>query len=145
VVDVMQDPSVREILRHFHAHTQPTATMCPGPVSILAELNTAPEFRAALIAEDKAKAAELAKGWQYEGYRMTVFSRSEEEYAEDNVFHAKLHFNMPDALEAAGGKIITADNFTSHVVVDRELVTGQNPMSDHELAEKFIAALDGAA
>lgn len=98
-----------------------------------------------MIAEDKAKAAELAKGWQYEGYRMTVFSRSEEEYAEDNVFHAKLHFNMPDALEAAGGKIITADNFTSHVVVDRELVTGQNPMSDHELAEKFIAALDGAA
>lgn len=145
VVDVMQDPSVREILRHFHAHKKPTAAICHGPVSILAELNTAPEFRAALIAEDKAKAAELAKGWQYEGYRMTVFSRSEEEYAEDNVFHAKLHFNMPDALEAAGGKIITADNFTSHVVVDRELVTGQNPMSDHELAAKFIAALDGAA
>ena len=36
---------------------------------------------------------------------MTVFSRSEEEFAEDNVFNAKLYFNMPDALEAAGGSV----------------------------------------
>lgn len=48
------------------------------------------------------KAHELGKGWQYAGYRTTVFSRSEEEYAEENVFHKQLIFNMPDALEAAG-------------------------------------------
>jgi putative intracellular protease/amidase len=77
---------------------------------------------------------------------MTVFSRSEEEYAENNVFKAKLFFNMPDALEAAGGEVITTEeNFTSHVVVDRELITAQNPMSDHELATKFIAALNKVA
>ena len=50
------------------------------------------------------------------------------------------------ALEAAGGQVITTEqNFTSHVVIDRELLTAQNPMSDHELAVKFMAALEQAA
>lgn len=146
VVDVMRDADVREVLRYFHANNKPTAAICHGPMGILAALDNAPEFRAALSAGDKAKARELAKGWQYAGYRMTVFSRSEEEFAEDNVFHKKLLFNMPDALEAAGGHVVNTDqNFTSFVVVDRELVTAQNPMSDHELAAKFIAALEQAA
>lgn len=146
VVDVMQDPDVRDILRHFHTHSKPTAAICHGPMGILAALENAKEFRAALISGDQAKARDLAKGWQYAGYQMTVFSRGEEEFAEDNVFKAKLFFNMPDALEAAGGKVITtAENFTSHVVIDRELITAQNPMSDHELAVNFIAALDKRA
>jgi putative intracellular protease/amidase len=146
VVDVMQDPHVREVLRHFHAKNKPTAAICHGPMAILAAMDNAREFRSALIAGDNRKAAELAKGWQYAGYRMTVFSRSEEKFAEDNVFHAKLYFNMPDALEAAGGTVITTEaDFVPHVIQDRELVTAQNPMSDHELAKKFIAALDQAA
>jgi len=146
VVDVMQDPDVREVLRYFHQKNKPTAAICHGPMSILAAMDNAPEFRSALISGDRAKATELAKGWQYAGYRMTVFSRSEEAFAEENVFHKKLIFNMPDALEAAGGNVITTEkNFTSHVIEDRELITAQNPMSDHELAQKFIAALDRAA
>ena len=146
VVDVMQDPDVREVLRYFHTNRKPTAAICHGPTAILAAMDNARQFRAALIGGDSAKARELAKGWQYAGYRMTVFSRSEEKYAEDNVFHAKLLFNMPDALEAAGGEVVTTDkDFTSFVVVDRELVTAQNPMSDHELATKFIEMLDRAA
>jgi putative intracellular protease/amidase len=146
VVDVMQDPDAREVLKHFHAHNKPTAAICHGPMGILAALENSREFRTALLAGDQAKARDLAKDWLYAGYRMTVFSRSEEEYAENNVFKAKLFFNMPDALEAAGGEVITTEeNFTSHVVVDRELITAQNPMSDHELATKFIAALNKVA
>jgi len=146
VVDVMQDADTGEVLRFFHAKGKPTAAICHGPMGILASLDNAREFRAALITGDKLKARELAKGWQYDGYQMTVFSRSEEEYAEDNVFHKKLIFNMPDALEAAGGTVVNTDkNFTSFVVVDRELVTAQNPMSDHELAAKFIEVLGKAA
>jgi len=144
IVDVMQDPDAGEVLRYFHSVSKPTAAICHGPISILAALPKAREFRAALIDGDKVKAHALAGGWQYTGYRMTVFSRSEEEYAEDNVFHKKLIFNMPDALEAAGAEVINADNFTSFVVVDRELITAQNPMSDHELAAKFISALAAA-
>jgi len=146
VVDVMQDTDASEVLRYFHAHNKPTAAICHGPMGILASLDSAREFRAALIDGDKVKARELAKGWVYAGYRMTVFSRSEEEFAEDNVFHKKLIFNMPDALEAAGGNVVNTDkNFTPFVVIDRELVTAQNPMSDHELAAKFIEVLGKAA
>src|SRR4051812_6369296 len=96
VVDVMQDADVGEVLRYFHANSKPTAAICHGPMGILASLDRAREFRAALIAGDKLGARELAKGWQYAGYRMTVFSRSEEAFAEENVFHKKLLFNMPD-------------------------------------------------
>lgn len=131
-------------VRYFHNANKPTAAICHGPISILAALDNAREFRAALIEGDKAKAHGLVKDWQYAGYRMTVFSRSEEAYAEEHVFHKKLIFNMPDALEAAGGKVANADNFISYVVVDRELITAQNPMSDHELAAKFIEALAAA-
>ena len=28
------------------------------------------------------------------------------------------------------------------VIEDRELITGQNPPSDHEMAERFVKALD---
>ncbi len=146
VVDVMQDADAGEVLRYFHAHNKPTAAICHGPMGILASLENAREFRAALIDGDKVKARELAKGWQYAGYRMTVFSRGEEEFAEENVFHKKLIFNMPDALEAAGGHVVNTDqNFNPFVVVDRELVTAQNPMSDHELAAKFIEVLEAVA
>jgi putative intracellular protease/amidase len=100
------------------------------------------EFRAALIGGDKAKAAALAKGWPYAGYKMTIFSATEEKVIEDNILHAKLYFNMPEALEAAGGQVsTTAVDFEPHVFVERELITGQNPRSDHPIAAKLIQAL----
>ena len=44
----------------------------------------------------------------------------------------------------SGNVVNTDKNFTPFVVVDRELVTAQNPMSDHELAAKFIEVLGKA-
>jgi putative intracellular protease/amidase len=32
-------------------------------------------------------------------------------------------------------------DFEPHVIADRELITGQNPRSDHAIAAKFIEAL----
>jgi putative intracellular protease/amidase len=104
------------------------------------------EFRSALIAGDAAKAAEWAKGWQYAGYRMTVFSNSEEKVVEDHILHAKLYFSVVDALRTAGGEVSTTDiDFQPNLVEDRELITGQNPRSHHPLAARFVAALDRAA
>src|SRR5262249_38964825 len=90
VVDLMQDPEVGGILRHFHSQKKPTAFLCHGPIVMIAAMPWAREFRAALIAGDKAKASELAQGWQYAGYKMTVFSGSEEKSIEDNILHGKL-------------------------------------------------------
>ena len=143
VVDLMQDADVGEILRHFHARMKPTAFLCHGPMTAVAAMPRAKEFRAALIAGDLAKAAELAKGWQYAGYKMTVFSATEEKVIEDHILQAKLFFNMPDALRTAGGNVsVSAVDFDPYVVVDRELITGQNPRSDKPIAAKLIQALD---
>lgn len=145
VVDLMQDPDAGEILRHFHTHRKPTALLCHGPIVLASAVPKAREFREALIAGDRARAAALAKGWPYAGYKMTVFSASEEKPIEDNILHGKLYFNMPDALGIAGGNVITgAVDFAPHVIVDRELITGQNPKSDHPIAAKLIQALERA-
>ncbi|QRM55492.1 type 1 glutamine amidotransferase domain-containing protein [Sinorhizobium sp. BG8] len=146
VVDLMQDPELGEILRHFHEKSKPTALLCHGPISVVSAMPHAREFRSALIGGDTAKAIEWAKGWQYAGYKMTVFSNTEEKIVEDYILHAKLYFNMVDALQAAGGEVITTEvDFEPNVIVDRELITGQNPRSDHPIAAKFVEALDRAA
>ena len=43
-----------------------------------------------------------------------------------------------------GGQVSAAVDFEPYVVEDRELITGQNPRSDHPIAAKLIAALDRA-
>lgn len=143
VVDLMQDADTGDILRHFHEAAKPTALLCHGPMAVISAMPHAREFRAALIAGADDVAREWAKDWQYAGYRMTVFSNSEEKIVEDHVLHAKLHFNMVDALQAAGGQVVTTTvNFEPNIIEDRELITGQNPRSDHPLAARFVAALD---
>lgn len=142
VVDLMQDPDTGVILRHFHERAKPTALLCHGPIATVAAMPQARDFRAALIAGDVEKAKELAQGWQYAGYRMTVFSATEEKVVEEHILHAKMYFDMPSALTAAGGNVFTTTvNFEPNVVVDRELITGQNPRSDHPIAATFVEAL----
>lgn len=75
---------------------------------------------------------------------MTVYSASEEKPIEDNILHGKLYFNMPETLDLAGAETTVGPDFEPYVVVDRELITGQNPRSDHPIAAKLIEALDRA-
>lgn len=146
IVDLMQDQQVGEILRHFHDKGKPTAMLCHGPIASVAAMPYAREFRAALIAGAPEKAAEWAKGWPYAGYRMTVFSATEEKWVEDTILHARVYFDMPFALGTAGGDVsVTGTDFAPYVVVDRELITGQNPRSDHAIATALIAALDAGS
>lgn len=143
VVDLMQDAELGEILRYFHEKQRPTAFLCHGPMASVAAMPNAKAFRAALIDGDTAKAADLAKGWQYAGYRMTVFSNTEEKVIEDQILHGKLYFKMVDALQIAGGALIENPvDFEPNVIEDRELITGQNPRSDHPIAAALIAALE---
>ena len=145
VVDLMQDPQMGKILRHFHDRAKPTALLCHGPIALVATMPHAREFRAALITGVDEKATEWAKGWPYAGYKMTIFSASEEKWVENDILHAKMYFNMPQALTAAGGEVTTTTvDFEPNVIVDRELITGQNPRSDHAIAATLVGALDKA-
>lgn len=146
IVDLMQDRDLGKILHHAHAAGKPTALLCHGPIAIAAAIEDAAAFRAAMVAGDTEKARELAHDWPYAGYRMTVFTPAEERIAEEHLLHARLHFDMADALAAAGGEMVSEERtFAPHVVVDRELITGQNPASDHALASALVAALDARA
>lgn len=143
VVDLMQDPEVGLILNHFHQSGKPTALLCHGPIALAAAMPDPRAFRAALIAGDDAKAREWAKDWTYRGYRMTIFSATEEKVVEDHILQAKMYFDMPRALTAAGGQVETTEvDFEPNVVIDRELITGQNPRSDHPISRALVAALD---
>lgn len=145
VVDLTTNAEAGEILRHFHELKKPTAMICHGPIALISVLPNAVAFRAALIAGDTAKATELAKGWLYAGYNMTIYSNSETKPVEDQMWHAKMVYHVADALAAAGGRVSAgAVDFDPHVVEDRELITGQNPRSDHPLGAALVRALDRA-
>jgi putative intracellular protease/amidase len=145
MVDLMQDPYLGEIFKHFHTKAKPTALLCHGPISIACAVPDARAFRAALTEDDTAAAKEASAGWPYEGYRMTIFSNDEEHYVEKTMFDGhKAPFYVADALAIAGGKIEFAEGgiFKPHTVVDRELITGQNPPTAHALAALLVKALD---
>lgn len=142
MVDLMQDPDLGVVLRHFHIHSKPTALLCHGPIAALAAMPKAKAYRQALVADDKEAAKEAAADWQYAGYRMTIFSTDEEKYAEEVLLEgAKVPFYPTTALELAGAKVDTREFFKPNVVQDRELITGQNPPSDHAIADLFVTAL----
>ncbi|MBC7537368.1 MAG: type 1 glutamine amidotransferase domain-containing protein [Bacteriovorax sp.] len=138
--DLMQDPDLGKILRDFHKEKKVTAFLCHGPVAALASLPKAQEFRRALVDGNRTAARELAKNWQYAGYNMTVFSDDEEKIAEKEM-KGEVQFFVADALTLAGGYVENAAVFKPLVVQDRELITGQNPASDLELAKAVVKAI----
>jgi putative intracellular protease/amidase len=147
MIDLMQDPDLGAILRHAHSTAKPTALLCHGPIAMMAALPKAKEFRAALVAGRSEEARRLAEGWQYAGYRMTIFSNDEEHYAEEHYMGGgKVPFYVNDALKIAGGNVSITDKgiFQPFLVEDRELITGQNPPSDREMSVRFVKALDRA-
>jgi putative intracellular protease/amidase len=147
MVDLMQDVDLGEILRHMHVASKTTALLCHGPIAIAAAISDAVAFRAALVAGRTEDAQTLAKGWPYAGYRMTIFSNDEEHYAEEHYLEGgKVQFYVNDALKIAGGNVSVSDKgiFQPFLVEDRELITGQNPPSDHLMARALVNALDRA-
>jgi putative intracellular protease/amidase len=142
MIDLMEDPDLGTVLRHFHAESKPTALLCHAPIAVTAAMKEAKRFRQALVDGDTLGAMSAAHGWQYAGYRMTVFSNEEEMWAEENVLHGRVPFYVVDALRSAGAILELEGLFVPNVVQDRELITGQNPPSDHLLAAVFIRALD---
>lgn len=146
MIDLMQDSDLREVLRHFHAESKPTGLLCHGPIALTAAMSEAKEFRQALVRGDVDAAEAASDGWQYRGYRMTVFSNEEEKWAEQNILKGEqVLFYPADALTAAGGAVQSQGVFECNVVQDRELITGQNPFSDQHFADLLVEALDQAS
>ena len=108
-------------LRLVHGAGKPVAALCHGP--------------AALLSAPQADGA-----WMFDGYRMTAFTDEEE----DQTKAGKI--GMPWYVEAAlknRGAIFDDGDaaWVSHVVVDRNLITGQNPGSAEAAAGALLKRL----
>lgn len=139
--DLMTDKNVGRILREFHDNGRPIAMVCHGPVALIATLPEAEAFKAALIADDFKKANDFAAGWPFAGYRMTIFSSGEEPLARGPLKGEPQLF-VSDAVAQAGGHVDRLAQNASNVIVDRELITGQNPFSADAIAAEFVKRLD---
>ncbi len=142
MTDLIVDPSVGKILTYFHENAKPTAMICHGPIASISTMENPAGFRSKLIQSNKSAAEQLANGWIYKDYEMTIFSNDEEKNAEKDKLHGQMQFHPEDALKLAGAKLKIGAANENNVVEDRELITGQNPASDNETAKALINAMD---
>jgi putative intracellular protease/amidase len=142
MIDLLDDPDAGIVMRHFHETSKPTAVLCHGPISLLSALPNSKEVVAALAAGDAAGAHAKAQGWIYAGYKMTIFSTAEEQQREPLEIGGKVLFYPDFALQTAGGDVSVLAPWSSYVLQDRELISGQNPFSDQALIKLLLPALD---
>ena len=138
LIDLSNNPEVGAMLKYFHTQGKPTAAICHGPITLLAAQENPRGYEQGMITNSQPK----AKDWIYSGYRMTIFSDPEEKVFEESLNGDKLRFYPAKAMAQAGAQMTFANAWQPNVVVDRELITGQNPFSDHVLAAALIEALN---
>jgi putative intracellular protease/amidase len=140
--DLIRDPDLGKILTSFHQSGRTTGIICHGPIVLLSALPNPMAFLQSMSAGD-GKANSLATGWPYAGYRMTVFSTGEEQALEGpSGLGGNVQFYPVNALAEAGARVETVANWRSNVVVDRELITAQQPMSAPAFAETLVSKLN---
>ncbi len=83
-------------------------------------------------------AAGDSAGWAFKGRRITAFSNSEESMTG---LAANAPWLLEDRLRAAGALFEAGAPWGAHVVVDGNLVTGQNPASADAAARAFLDLL----
>jgi putative intracellular protease/amidase len=136
--DLLHSAELGKLLNNFHANNKTTALVCHGPIALLSTLADPTAFTRKLETGSKA----TTPGWTYAGYKFTVISNQEEELAKGLLNGGAMKFYPQTALEIAGGMYSSNTSpWTAHVVVDRELVTGQNPASALDVGKVILERL----
>lgn len=120
--DFPNDPAVVRTVSHAIAVDAPLALVCHGP--------------AALVGAMKPDGSPAAAG-----RRVTGFTNAEEDAVE---LTDQMPFLLETKLAEQGATFVGAANFTEHVVVDGNLVTGQNPASSAATARALLERLAAA-
>ncbi|BEP54808.1 type 1 glutamine amidotransferase domain-containing protein [Variovorax sp. V118] len=137
--DLLTNPALGRLLADFHARHKTTALVCHGPIALLSTLPDAQGFTNRLAA---GGTVEQRPDWIYAGYRMTVISNQEEELAKAALQGGTMKFYPQTALQHAGGAYSSNQApFTPNVVMDRELITGQNPASALGVGRELLKRL----
>jgi putative intracellular protease/amidase len=141
--DLVEDKELGKILLDFHTTGRPTGVICHGPAALLSTIPEAAAFVAAMSADQFDGAHKLAEAWPYAGYRLTVFSRSEEQLVEGSKgqLGGNVKFYAADGLAQAGAHVDRLSLWAVNVVEDREVVSGQQPFSSDAFGDAFVAKL----
>ncbi|QIA03193.1 type 1 glutamine amidotransferase domain-containing protein [Pseudomonas fluorescens] len=136
--DLLHSQALGKLLNNFHQTGKTTALVCHGPIALLSTLTDPSAFTRQL----ETGKATTANNWTYAGYTFTVISNQEEEIAKGLLNGGAMKFYPQTALEKAGG-VFSSNTapWASHVVVDRELVTGQNPASALAVGKTLVDRL----
>jgi putative intracellular protease/amidase len=121
--DLGDNPELGRILSHFHQNAKPTAALCHGPWAFLST-KVGPQ-----------------KEFAYKGYKITSWSDAEEKLLE-TWFRGEIS-KTEGTLRAEGADMQegVAKSLGS-ITVDRELITGDNPMSANAIGDKFLEMLE---
>lgn len=119
MADLVADADLAALLRTADQDAKPVAALCHGV--------------AALLSADAADG-----GWLYAGRALTGFSDVEEA---QGGYGERIPFSVEARLRERGAVIAPAAPWSSEVVTDGTLITGQNPQSSAATAEALLAAL----
>jgi len=122
LMDLGGDKELGRILLHFHERKKPTAVICHGPYALLST-------------------REAGDGsFAYRGYKLTSWSDAEEKMME-----MMLRGDIPkveSSLRDAGTEMIEgAQEKLGYITVDREVVSGGNPLAANGLGDQFLKML----
>ncbi|MGP4002309.1 type 1 glutamine amidotransferase domain-containing protein [Streptomyces sp. 8N706] len=117
--DLAVDPASGQILIDTLASGKPLAVVCHAPAALLAATT-----------EDGSNA--------FAGYKVAAFTNAEETQAG---FADKAKWLLETRLVEAGVEVRAGEPWAPNVVVDRNLVTGQNPSSSAPLAVEVLSKL----
>ncbi len=121
LIDLSTDEISMEMIRTFYGLGKPVAAVCHGPAALID------------VRDEEGKLL-------VEGMRLTSFTDEEERAVGlDGV----VPFALETVLRSRGARFETAPLWENHVVVDGNLLTGQNPQSCGSLALRVIDMLEG--
>jgi putative intracellular protease/amidase len=120
--DLAEDRHSIGLIESMYAAGKPVAAVCHGPAA----------FRSARAPDGAPLVG---------GKSVTGFSDTEESAAG---LTEVVPFLVEDMLRENGGKYSKAPDWQSHAVMDRNLITGQNPASSEATAKALLAQLAGA-
>ncbi|KAJ5656213.1 class I glutamine amidotransferase-like protein [Penicillium longicatenatum] len=119
LADLGDDAELGRILRYFHKENKPTAAICHGPY--------------ALLSTKKAGDGSFV----YEGYKITSWSDAEEKMME-TLFGGEIE-KVESSLKKEGAVMVEgAPEKLGGTTLDRELVTGGNPLAANALGDRFV-------
>lgn len=115
--DLADNKTLKQLLETFNVENKPIGLVCHGVVGVLSLQNE--------------KGDPLVKG-----KKLTGFSNSEEE---SGGFARIVPFLLETKLRSIGASYTKGPDYVRHVVVDGNIVTGQNPASSEGVAKKILA------